>query len=171
MNWKVVKNRDLLMSQGLRIGQLKDQHWPYGLESQLLWMKDNIGMDDAHLMGEEQVGDQITLRAYITLTNLNVVIDNHCFNCIGVGGVCVDKAMQHVGMGRLLMQEAGKYIRERTQMGILLCKDPLIPFYEKCGWKLVKYKTAIVAGNNYEHNIMLLDKDCACSNIIIEKNF
>lgn len=171
MNWKVVKHKDLSMTEGLRIAYLKDQHWPYGLESQILWMKDNIAMDDVHLLGEEQDGDKVDLKAYITLTNLSVVVDGLHINCLGVGGVCVDKAMQHLGIGRLLMQEAGKYIKEEKQLGILLCKDSLVPFYKKCGWKLFRYKAALVAGKNYEHNIMLFDKDCTCSNIIIDKNF
>ena len=167
MNWKVVKHKDLSIIESKRIANLKDQHWPHGLESQLLWMKVNIGMDDAHLMGEEQD----ILMAYITLTNLSVIIDDQQLDCTGVGGVCVEKAMQHSGIGSLLMQEAGKYIEERAQLGILLCKDPLVPFYEKCGWKRVQYKSASVAGINYEHNIMLLGKNCTCSNIIIDKNF
>lgn len=171
MNWKVVNHKDLSMAEGLRIAYLKDQHWPYGLESQILWMRDNIEMDDAHLMGEEPEGKQIALKAYITLINVNVVIDKQTYNCLGVGGVCVDKAIQHSGIGHVLMQEAGKYIKERSRLGVLLCKDVLVPFYEKCGWKLVKYQTAIVSGNHYEQNIMLLDKECVCSNIIIDKNF
>lgn len=171
MNWKVVKHRDLSMAEGLRIAYLKDQHWPYGLESQILWMRENIGIEDAHLMGEDQDGEEIILKAYITLSNLNVVIDDQCLKCIGIGGVCVDKAIQHSGIGRHLMQKAGDYISEHDQIGILLCKDSLVPFYEKCGWKLVHYQKAVVAGNNYERNIMLLDKDCTCSNIIIDKNF
>ena len=171
MNWRVVKHKDLSMPESMRIAHLKDQHWPHGLESQLLWMKENIGMDDAHLMGEEREIDQIVLKAYITLTSLSVTIDDQRLECIGVGGVCVDKAVQHSGMGRLLMQEVGKFIKERVQLGILLCKDPLVPFYEKYGWKRVQYKTALVAGNNYMYNIMLLDKDCVCSNIIIDRNF
>ncbi len=167
MNWKIVKHRDLSMAEGLKIAYLKDQHWPYGLESQIQWMKDNIALDDAHLMGEEQD----ILRAYITLTNLNVVIDGQQLDCTGVGGVCVDKAMQHTGLGRILMQQAGKHINEKSQIGILLCKDTLVPFYEKCGWKLLQYRTAFVSGSNYEYNIMLLGKNCTCSNIIIDKNF
>mgnify|MGYP000856164634 CR=1 FL=1 len=171
MNWKVVKHKDLSMAEGLRIAHLKDQHWPYGLESQILWMKNNIAMDDAHLMGEEQDESEVDLRAYITFTNLVVMIDDLQVSCIGVGCVCVDKTVQHTGTGKNLMQEAEKYINEQGQMGILLCRDPLVPFYEKCGWKLVQYKSAFVAGNNYDHNIMLLGKNCACSNIIIDKNF
>jgi len=171
MNWKLVKHKDLTMADGLRIAYLKEQHWPYGLESQILWMRDNIALDDVHLMGEKQDGDKIVLEAYITLSNLTVTIDNQQIDCIGVGGVCVDKTIQHSGIGRLLMQEAEMYITKQGRLGILLCKESLVSFYKKCGWKLVQYKSASVAGINYEHNIMLLGKNCTCSNIIIDKNF
>lgn len=171
MNWRVVKHKDLSMAEGLRIAYLKDQYWPYGLESQILWMRDNIGLDDVHLMGEQMDGDEMVLKAYITLTNLKIEIDQQHIDFIGVGGVCVDKIIQHSGMGRLLMNEARKYINRQNKPGILLCKDTLVPFYEKCDWGLLHYQSACVAGNNYEHNIMLLDKDCTCSNIIIDKNF
>lgn len=171
MIWKVVKHKDLSLAEGLRIAYIKDQHWTYGLESQILWMRDNIEMNDVHLMGEEQVGNTITLKAYITLINIIVIIDDHYINCLGVGGVCVDRGSQHLGVGRLLMGEANKYIRGQHKQGILLCKDTLIEFYAKCGWKLLNFQAASIAGNNYENNIMLLDKDCTCSNIIINKNF
>ena len=171
MNWKIVKHRDLSMTEGLRIAYLKDQHWPYGLESQILWMRDNIEADDVHLMGEKQDGEKIDLLAYVTLTNVKTIIDEQQINCIGVGGVCVDKSKQHSGLGKLLMQEAGQYIISQGKTGILLCKDALVPFYEKCGWKLLKYQTAKIAENKYDHNIMLLYKECCCSKIIIDKNF
>ncbi len=171
MKWKVIKQKDLLMSEGLRIAYLKDEYWPYGLESQILWMRDNVAENDIHLMGEEQSADEIKLLAYITLTNLQVLIDEKHLDYIGVGGVCVDKSCQHSGMGRLLMQEAERYISCQNKPGVLLCKDSLTPFYEKCGWRLLRFQSAEVAGNKYEHNIMLLGKSCTCSNIIIDRNF
>lgn len=171
MIWKVVKHGNLSMAEGLRIAYLKDQHWPYGLESQILWMKDSIELDDAHLLGEEQDGNNMVLKAYSTLTNLRIEIDEQHIDCIGVGGVCVDKAIQHFGIGRLLMNEARKYINSQNKLGILLCKDMLVPFYEKCDWRLLHYQSASVAGNNYVHDVMLLDKEWTCSSIIIGKNF
>lgn len=171
MNWKIVNHKDLSMAEGLRIAYLKDQHWPYGLESQILWMRDNIEAEDTHLMGEEQHGEKIDLLAYLTFTKVKTIVDEEQNNCIGVGGVCVDKSKQRSGLGKLLLQEAARYIITQEKTGILLCKDALVPFYEKCGWKLLKYQTAFVAGMKYEHNIMLLDKDCNCSNIILDKNF
>ena len=171
LNWKIIKHKDLTQAECLRIAQLKDEHWPYGLESQIQWMAQNIGIEDVHLMGEEQDGKNIILNAYITLTNIKVMIDNHNITCIGVGGVCVEKDLQHSGVGRLLMHEAEKYIVGQDKLGILLCKDSLIPFYSKCGWNIINYLTAVVAEKEYEYNIMLLGKSCHCSNIIIDRNF
>ena len=171
MNWKVVKHKDLSMAEELQIAYLKEQHWQYGLESQILWMRDNIQEDDAHLIGERSDDKKTIIQAYLTLINLIVKIDGQCLDYIGVGCVCVDKAYQQTGIGRHLMKEAELYIKEQNKCGILLCKNTLVPFYKKCGWHQLEYQSATVAGNQYEHNIMLLDKACTCSNITIDRNF
>ncbi len=171
MKWRFVNHQNLLMAEGIRIAYLKDQHWPYGVESQILWMKKNIEMEDVHLMGEEQVSNNIVLRAYTTLSNINVELDNQNISCVGVGGVCVDKDVEHSGLGRLLLQEAEKYIINQDKLGILLCKESLTPFYQKCGWNELDYSEALVAGKKYDHSIMVLGEVSTCSNIVVDRNF
>ena len=136
MIWKIVKHRDLSKEECLRIASLKDQHWQHGVESQIQWMKDNIEMDDIHLMGEELEAGIISLKAYMALINLTVQIDDQFVDCFGVGNVCVNKDSQHMGLGRTLLKEAEQYIKSHHKLGILLCKDALIPFYENNGWEL-----------------------------------
>ena len=171
MEWKIVKHKDLSINEGLQIAYLKDQHWQYGVESQIRWMKDNLFDDDKHLMGTVHDGNQQLLKAYTTLTSINVDFDGEVFECIGIGNVCVDKDSHHLGVGRLLMMESERYIKNQHKCGILLCKDPLIPFYEKCGWKLIRYRNAFVAGNRYDHNIMTFGRNCTYMNIKMDKNF
>ena len=55
MIWKTVKNTDLSVVEKLQIAELKNQYWPYGIASQIRWMKDNIQKNDVHLMGEESL--------------------------------------------------------------------------------------------------------------------
>ena len=128
MIWEIVKHRDLSITDSLRIASLKDQHWQYGIESQIQWMKDNIEADDIHLMGVELEAGIISLKVYMTLINLTVQIDDQFIDCFGVGNVCVNKDSQHKGLGRALLKEAEKYISFHHKLGILLCKDALIPF-------------------------------------------
>lgn len=170
MNWKTVKHGDITIAEGLRIAELKNQHWPYGIDSQIHWMKINLQDDDIHLIGEENEECE-ALKAYITLSQLRVDIDGESYDSIGIGGVCVDINLQHFGLGRQLVEKANAYIKHQDKLGILLCKDGLVDFYKKCGWSLLRYQTSVIAGRNYEHNIMLLDINCSCSEIIINRNF
>lgn len=171
MKWRNAKQNELSFEEEIRIAELKNQHWPYGIDSQIQWMKKNIYANDVHLMGEEETEKGIVLRAYLTLSQLNVVIDNNNYDLIGIGGVCVDKGSQHTGMGKRLVDKANIYIKEQGRPGLLLCKDNLADFYKKCGWNLLKFQMAVVAGRNYEHNIMLLGANGSCSKIIIDRNF
>lgn len=171
MEWKFVKHKCLSVAEGMQIACLKDQHWQYGIKSQILWMNDNLEDNDIHLICKNTDGRDSILQAYITLTNLCVEIDGQYLECVGVGCVCVDKTCQHTGLGRLLIEKANSFIKEQKKYGILLCKDALVSFYEKCGWKRIQYESATVADNRYDHNIMLLGKACICSKIKIGKNF
>lgn len=171
MRWTTVKHKDLSDADKIRIATLKNQHWPYGIDSQLLWMEENIKMDDVHLLGEVDDGIAPTLGAYITLSNLKVTIDGKCFDFIGAGGVCVDKRIQHSGFGKQLMNTADMYIREQGKPGIFLCKDAVLGFYIKCGWKILHYDSALIAGKVFEHHIMLNDRVCSCVNIAFDRNF
>jgi len=159
------------MIEKLRIAELKEQHWQYGIESQLQWMKDNIISNDYHLMGEEVDGEVVSLRAYISIIQLNIKIDGEIYDALGIGGVCVDKSIEHSGYGKLLVREACKYIISKGKTGILLCNDELKNFYEKCGWNQLIFERAEVAGIRYFNNIMLLFGVCKCSLITINRNF
>ena len=170
MIWKTVKNTDLSVGEKLQIAELKNQYWPYGIASQIRWMKDNIQKNDVHLMGEE-IDSSAILKAYITLSDLNIVVDGKSNSSIGIGGVCVDAALQHSGVGKQLMEAANRYIETQRKMGVLLCKNNLIGFYKKCGWKQLSFQTAVVAGFKYKYNIMSFNSDCSCSEITIDRNF
>ena len=171
MNWKTVVHKNLSESDLLRIIGLKDQHWPYGQESQLLWLQKYIRPDDVHLMGESASNHGIELLAYLTLSNVNAIVDDRVISCFGVGGVCVEKAHQHQRLGSQLLSEAAACFLASDRQGILLCKEGLLPFYERNGWKALCFQHAVVAGEEYEHRIMLFGKACSCSKIIIDRIF
>lgn len=171
MNWYIVSHRDLSTTEEMRIAELKDQHWPYGLESQILWMKENTEIDDVHLMGKDSAETDSVLYAYMTLSNIKATIDGKDEEFIGVGGVCVDKNLQGSGVGKQLVEVADRYINGQGKSGILLCKDVLVGFYEKCGWKMMRYGAAYVAQKPYTHLIMFLNEERTCDKIVIDRNF
>lgn len=170
MRWEIINHYDLSESDRIRIAELKNQHWPYGVSSQMEWMNKNIGNGDVHLLGDS-LSDNKQLLAYATLSKVNVSINGIEHEAVGVGGVCVAKSIQHSGLGKQLLEEAGCYIREQGKMGILLCQDKVLGFYLKCKWNKVAYKTATVSGKEYFYNILILDNNCSCNEIVIDRNF
>ncbi len=169
MNWRFIAHKDLTTAEEICIAKLKDQHWKYGFKSQIRWMKENIRPDDLHLVGEVEINGKIKIQAYSTLSNIRVIIDGKTYKFIGIGNVCVEKDVQHSGIGMQLMDVVGKYLDEEN--GILLCKDALVNFYEKNGWKFVYYQQATVGERDYKNQIMLFKRDCKCKSIIISRNF
>lgn len=167
--WKFVKHSDLLFADAIRIAELKDQHWSYGIDSQLCWIINNILNDDVHLIGEDANGN---IRAYLTLVQVVVEYDNHEEKMIGIGGVCVDKSLEHKGYGKILIFNANEYIRRSGKKGILLCKEPLREFYYKCDWNSLSLSDVCVAGIKYEHLVLTYPKiiEAKCM-LLISRNF
>lgn len=171
MKWEFIRHCDLSSNEKYQIAKIKDQHWPYGINSQLEWMKKNIRDEDVHLIGKNETENR-DLIAYLTLTKINILIDTEGYEAIGVGGVCVEKKHQHIGLGQNTMKEASAYISNREKIGVLLCKDSLIKFYDICGWKKLKYKKAITDRVEYSNNIMVLDyKKLSCDIVTIDRIF
>lgn len=171
MNWKTIPHEALTEADARRIAALKDQHWTHGLASQLRWIADNTRPGDLHLLGEATDGDTSRLAAYLTLFRVKVRLDADELDALGVGCVCVDKTAQGSGMGKRLMRAAARVIRDRRQPGILLCKESLTGFYEKCGWTRLSYETATVAGAPYDKCIMTLEPMAAAASVQIDRNF
>ena len=169
LKWKFVKHVDLSVAEKLQIAELKNQHWPYGIESQLQWMKENVKPNDVHLLGFDAL--TTNLLAYITIVQLIVSIDGIVKPMLGIGGVCISKVIEHSGYGKSLTKMAEAFIQNHNLQGILLCKDELVHFYKKCGWELIVYKRAKVAERKYTHNVMCIGPEFACNNIIIDRNF
>lgn len=167
MKWQIVKHSKISRNDLMRIAKLKDQHWPNGIASQLEWMRNNVFERDDHLIGEDEDG----IKAYITLSCLDITIDEIKQHATGVGCVCVDKRLQGIGIGKELVSEANRFIINHDATGILLCKDELVDFYSKCKWEVLRYQEAKVAGRNYNYNIMHFNGLTDCRRIFIDRDF
>lgn len=171
MTFRTVRHEDLTDLDARRIAALKDQHWTHGEASQLAWMAENVRPGDLHLMGEEPADGGVRLSAYMTLTRLQVRLDQTELDAWGVGCVCVDQTALHSGLGKQLVLEANRLIRDRQAPGFLLCKDSLVGFYQKCGWSPLSYQTASVAGVPYDKRMMTLTKTADAGFVQIDRNF
>ena len=154
VKWLFIPNGDACQDDLRKIAQLKDQHWQYGIKSQVEWMKSNLIPQDVHLLGvSEESGE---LLAYLSITSLEVRIDNKIIDTefVGLGNVCVSKEIEHSGYGSALVTEANRYISNKGMEGILLCKSSLLSFYKRCDWQNVNYIETYVAGRRYDKKIM-----------------
>ncbi|WP_373219450.1 GNAT family N-acetyltransferase [Ruminococcus sp. 5_1_39BFAA] len=168
LNWNVVEHKDLSGKTRNSIAELKNQHWSYGIKSQIDWMNKNIQADDYHLLGVDSSG---VLRAYLTLVHIQVKYDGKDDDALGIGGVSVDKSVEHSGIGKQLVSVANAYIKKKGKMGLLLCKDRLTEFYKKCEWVNVDCKIAYVDGQTFENVVMIYPHELKCESISIDRNF
>lgn len=170
IKWKFVKNRDL-KEEVYSIASIKDEHWTFGINSQLMWMEKNVTAEDIHLMGIDEESSDLV--AYLALIHVKVDINDVANQCLGLSNVCVDKKYEGKGIGSELVLQASRFIIERKKKGILLCKDALIHFYNKNGWELLKYREAYINEVPYSKSIMIYNSmimPAGCS-IVISKNF
>lgn len=58
----------------------------------------------------------------------------------GTGGVLVDADARGSGLGRRLMRRAQQAMREdpRVDFGYLGCREEVVPFYERSGWRRIQ---------------------------------
>ncbi len=168
LNWKYVINSALSKKISYQIAELKEQHWKYGIDSQLQWMHLNIKNDDYHILG---LDEQNQILAYATIVCINVLIDGRKNNYYGLGCVCIDKRIEGQGYGKKLIENANIFLQHNDKIGFLLCKESLVSFYKKCNWKEVSYSKATVSKQQYNLKIMAFPKMIDCNCIIIDRNF
>lgn len=142
------------------------EYWPYDLNSQKEWILNNIKSDDYNLLlliNNELCG-------FMNLTNVTGLLDelSYC-NFIGIGNVCISKSHSGKGLGLLMMHAARYYIEENEKNGILFCKDELIPFYLKAGWKNNNIKVSI--GENELDDILMSLSNIDAKSIRLNRKF
>jgi hypothetical protein len=127
----IIKHKDV--DQGLldQIIKIKSVAWPYSYQKHLQWINDNITENDIHLVFIE---NNLAL-AYLNLIDTSIIINKNLAKVLGIGNVCTSTKMK--GFGSIIMEFANSYLTEKNIPGILFCKEPLINFYRKFGWKTI----------------------------------
>lgn len=163
---RMVENSCLSNKEQQRIIMLKQQHWHHPMQSQINWMKENIRNGEYHLWLGQPDGQII---AYLNFVFLSVRFENRVEELVGIGNVCVDKALSGKGIGLLLMQICNYYIKCQDKKAVLLCRKDLVSFYKKSGWKEYLGSTVLL-GKEYKESIMfsVLPEE---KRVEIERNF
>ena len=114
-----------------RICTIKDTSWHHGIKNQMQWLESHLKDTDIHLMAYTEGG----LVAYLNLIDLNIAIDGKTKKALGIGNVC--SAEKGIGYGKMLVEEVNVYLNKHNKIGILLCKQNLVNFYNKYNWSLI----------------------------------
>ncbi|MGE5629218.1 MAG: GNAT family N-acetyltransferase [Solirubrobacterales bacterium] len=152
-----ISNKNISKNILSDICEIKSIPWPYSLKSQLAWISNNISDNDIHVLlynGEEFI-------AYLNLVEIEFSIDGVLTQGYGIGNVCSREKGK--GYGSILMRNVNEYLKENDKIGLLLCKQELIPFYEKCSWDLISKGKLKLNNENKLVNAMtynLIDSYC-----------
>ncbi|MBW8362809.1 MAG: GNAT family N-acetyltransferase [Kaistella sp.] len=148
-----------------KISALKKQHWNYPVQEHLRWFKANLSADDVHVC----VFIDGSLIAYTTVLNIEYKIQNVAATALGIGSVCVDKEYLNQKYGFFVVQAATIYILRQNILGFLLCKDDLVPFYEKNNWARYAGDVTIAGFNKYCN--LLTTQPISAEKITLNKPF
>ncbi len=163
-----IPNKDLSCGTLSEIIELKQQYWNYPYDSQVNWIRENLQDNDTHILFYRAS----KLVAYLNLINLHVEIDGIKCNMLGVGNVCVALNQRGQGFGKELMSYANKEILRSKKIGLLLCHDNLIPFYQKAGWTELCDVQVTVANGVFNQNIMFFNGQLIDAHkFAIDRNF
>ena len=161
----IIKHSDISEEELTEICKLKAIRWEYTLEQHKKWMAENIRPNDFHVLikdGEESI-------AYTNLVDITAIINFKNVSVRGIGNVCTSETGK--GFGNVLMEEVNKVLIAHDWKGILLCKDHLVPYYEKFDWKLVD-KNTIKTEKFSDINFMIYNfEDVVTSLEYADRNF
>ena len=104
---------------------LKNMVWHYPLRSHKQWIDKNLRPEDYHLL----LWHDSELAGYLNLVQLKGTTD-----AWGIGNVVVNPDKQGQNVGYLLMNLCDFFLVQTKTPGMLICKDSVLVFYEKCGW-------------------------------------
>lgn len=130
----VIRHGELSDSQREEILNIKAVRWPYPYASQIEWMNTNLRDDDLHFC----VYEDKKLVAYMNIVNVTLRVNGENQKALGLGNVCTRSSGQ--GYGRLLMLAINDFLRRNNKIGVLFCREKVLPFYEHFCWKRVAYK-------------------------------
>jgi len=104
------------------------------------------------------------IAAFYNIVIRNILIDGTECKAGGINNLITPQSFRGNGYATQLMQDAGRLLFDELscELGILLCADELIPFYERFGWYAVGcpvYFDQPAGKQRWDANTMLLTVD------------
>ncbi|WP_445720475.1 hypothetical protein, partial [Flavobacterium sp.] len=135
MNIRFIIHKDITENELLNVIKIKSKVWPYSLDNQLIWIKENIKDDDIHVLLSDENN---IFKAYLNLIEIVLEFNKELISGFGIGNVCALEKGK--GWGKKLMKLTNSYLEINKKMGLLFCKSNLIKFYTDSNWELVPKK-------------------------------
>lgn len=111
---------------------IKSIAWPYSYESQLNWINSNLANKDIHVL----LYLNNTLIAYLNLICIVFQINKMKKHGYGIGNVCSKEKGK--GFGKEIISRINIYLIDTNKIGLLFCRDLLVPFYNQNNWKVIE---------------------------------
>lgn len=154
----IIPNAEITKDQLAEVIRIKNVAWNYSSEKHLDWISKNIEENDLHVILSIDGVNQ----AYLNLVNITFEINEQEHQGLGIGNVCSFEKGK--GFGSILMKETSKFLRKNNKFGLLFCKESLVEFYKKMGWKIIEDRffsepTRLILDNNIRAMISIEKED------------
>ena len=145
-----IKTKKLKKKQVLDIVELKDQHWKFGLKSQLLFFKKNFKSYDIHnLFYLSNI-----LIGYTALKRRTFYKENKKKRYLLFDSLIIAKDHRNLELSRIIMNFNNRIIRNNKIQSFLICENKLYKFYKKFSWSKISKKTIVIKDHETKKNLM-----------------
>jgi hypothetical protein len=145
-----IKTRELKKKQVLDIVELKDQHWKFGLKSQLLFFKKNFKSYDIHnLFYLSKI-----LIGYTALKKRTFYKKKKKIKYLLFDALVIAKDFRNLKLSRAIMSFNNKIIRNNKMRSFLICENKLSKFYKKFSWSKISKKNIVFEDYETKKNFM-----------------
>ncbi|WP_083674260.1 GNAT family N-acetyltransferase [Pontibacter lucknowensis] len=98
---------------------------------------------------------------FCNIVEREILVDGQRRKAAGINNVITPAAHRGKGYASQVLREANAFLFRKLQanMGLLLCADALVPFYERLGWYTVDCQLVYdqpAGREEYDSNVMLL---------------
>ena len=153
---KSIISKKLIKKEIKEICLLKDQHWKFGLNSQLRWFENNVKKKDINNL----LYIKSKLIGYTLLRKRSCKIDNleKKTNYLLFDTLIIDKNFRNIKLSNLLMNFNNFIIKDTGLFSFLVCENKLVDFYKKNEWKKLNRKIFDIANSPSDFNGMVFNK-------------
>lgn len=140
----------LSKKQKLEILKLKDIHWKHGLNSQLSHFNKNYKKNDLNNL----LYYKNKLIGYTGLRKMSVILNKKKINFLLFDTLIISKPYRNIGLSNVLMKFNNCVIKDHKTRSYLVCKNELLKFYKKHGWRNYQKKDMLKC--NHKNQIVMV---------------